>query len=69
MNFGLGERCLYLHCAREGRKLDIIRKNDRVCFEMDLLREIKQSADGLWLGRALRKRHRFRTCGPRGESR
>ena len=43
MNFGLGERCLYLHCAREGRKLDIIRKNDRVCFEMDLLREIKQS--------------------------
>ncbi|MDP1989561.1 MAG: pyridoxamine 5'-phosphate oxidase family protein, partial [Syntrophales bacterium] len=26
MNFGLGERCLYLHCAREGRKLDIIRK-------------------------------------------
>jgi hypothetical protein len=43
MNFGLGERCLYLHCAREGRKLDIIRKNDKVCFEMDLLREIKQS--------------------------
>ena len=43
MNFGLGENCLYLHCAREGRKLDIIRKNDRVCFEMDLLREIKQS--------------------------
>ena len=43
MNFGLGERCLYLHCAREGRKLDIIRKNDRVCFEMDLLREITQS--------------------------
>jgi len=42
MNFGLGEGCLYLHCAREGRKLDILRKNNRVCFEMDLLREIKQ---------------------------
>lgn len=42
MNFGLGENCIYLHCAREGRKLDIIRKNDKVCFEMDLLREIKQ---------------------------
>lgn len=41
MNFGLGENCLYLHCAREGRKLDILRKNDRVCFEMDLLGEIK----------------------------
>ena len=42
MNFGLGEGCIYIHCSREGRKLDIIRKNDKVCFEMDLLREIKQ---------------------------
>ena len=42
MNFGLGENCLYLHCATEGRKLDILRKNDRVCFEMDLLREIRK---------------------------
>jgi nitroimidazol reductase NimA-like FMN-containing flavoprotein (pyridoxamine 5'-phosphate oxidase superfamily) len=42
MNFGLGEGCIYLHCAKEGRKLDIIRKNAKVCFEMDLLREIKQ---------------------------
>ena len=67
MNFGLGENCLYLHCAREGRKLDILRKNDRVCFEMDLLREIKQEPDGLRLGRLLQKRHRFRPCGPRGE--
>jgi len=40
MNFGLGQNCIYLHCATEGRKLDIIRKNDRVCFEMDLLREV-----------------------------
>lgn len=42
MNFGLGENCIYLHCARAGRKLDIIRKNDKVCFEMDLLRELTQ---------------------------
>jgi nitroimidazol reductase NimA-like FMN-containing flavoprotein (pyridoxamine 5'-phosphate oxidase superfamily) len=40
MNFGLGENCLYFHCAAEGRKLDIIRRNDRVCFEMDLFREV-----------------------------
>lgn len=40
MNFGLGENCIYVHCAGAGRKLDIIRKNDKVCFEMDLLREI-----------------------------
>jgi len=40
MNFGLGERCVYLHCAREGRKIDVIRKNDRVCFEMDIIHEV-----------------------------
>lgn len=26
---------LFFHCAGEGRKLDIIRHNNRVCFEMD----------------------------------
>ncbi|MHB8771592.1 MAG: pyridoxamine 5'-phosphate oxidase family protein [Syntrophales bacterium] len=40
MNFGLGENCLYLHCAAEGRKLDIMRRSDRVCFEMDLFRGV-----------------------------
>lgn len=38
MNFGYvggPEKRLYFHCAREGRKLDMIRKNSRVCFEMD----------------------------------
>jgi nitroimidazol reductase NimA-like FMN-containing flavoprotein (pyridoxamine 5'-phosphate oxidase superfamily) len=42
MNFGLGESCIFLHCATEGRKLDILRRNDRVCFEIDFLREIRQ---------------------------
>jgi nitroimidazol reductase NimA-like FMN-containing flavoprotein (pyridoxamine 5'-phosphate oxidase superfamily) len=42
MNFGLGDRCLYLHCAAQGRMLEILRSNNRVCFEMDLLREIKE---------------------------
>jgi uncharacterized protein len=40
MNFGLGENCIYRHCAAEGRKLDVIRRNDRVCFEMDLFRGV-----------------------------
>jgi uncharacterized protein len=40
MSFGLGERDLYFHCAAEGRLLDVIRRNDRVCFEMDLFREV-----------------------------
>ena len=40
MSFGLGERDLYFHCAAEGRLLNILRRNDRVCFEMDLFREV-----------------------------
>lgn len=38
MNFGYlaGENSrLYFHCASEGRKIDLIKKNNLVCFEMD----------------------------------
>lgn len=39
MNFGYrydtDELVLYFHCAREGKKLDVIKKNNIVCFEMD----------------------------------
>ena len=34
--FGYRDDCLYFHCAPEGRKLDILQKNDRVCFEVDI---------------------------------
>ncbi|MBN2439112.1 MAG: pyridoxamine 5'-phosphate oxidase family protein [Deltaproteobacteria bacterium] len=50
MNFGLGEGCLYIHCATEGRKLDILRRNDRVCFEMDLLQGIRQGQEACGWG-------------------
>ena len=43
MNFGIGENCLYLHCAPEGKKIDILRESNRVCFEMDILREVKRA--------------------------
>jgi uncharacterized protein len=38
LNFGYSGGdipCLYFHCASEGRKLELIRKNNYVCFEMD----------------------------------
>ena len=39
MNFGLteeqGRYTLYFHSAREGRKIDVLRKTPRVAFEMD----------------------------------
>jgi uncharacterized protein len=38
MNFGYAggdEKRLFFHCAKEGKKLEIIRKNKFVCFEFD----------------------------------
>jgi nitroimidazol reductase NimA-like FMN-containing flavoprotein (pyridoxamine 5'-phosphate oxidase superfamily) len=39
LNFGYefteGVLSLYFHSAREGRKIDILRKNRRACFEID----------------------------------
>lgn len=35
LNFGYRDGHLYFHCAREGRKLDVIRKNPQVCFELE----------------------------------
>lgn len=32
LNFGYDKESLYFHCAREGRKIDIIRRNPPVCF-------------------------------------
>jgi nitroimidazol reductase NimA-like FMN-containing flavoprotein (pyridoxamine 5'-phosphate oxidase superfamily) len=33
--FGYDGRCLYFHTAREGRKLDFLEANHRVCFEVE----------------------------------
>ena len=35
MSFGYDGEALYFHSAREGKKLDLLRKNGRVCFEFD----------------------------------
>lgn len=34
MNFGYAEGALYFHSAPEGRKIDVIRKNPGVCFNV-----------------------------------
>jgi len=33
--FGYERNVLYFHSALEGRKIDLIKKNNRVCFEID----------------------------------
>jgi uncharacterized protein len=34
--FGYDGKVIYFHCAKEGRKLDILRKNNSVCLEFDI---------------------------------
>lgn len=43
LNFGYkpgNPSCLYFHCANEGRKIDILEKNNVVCFQMDIDHEL-----------------------------
>ncbi len=45
MNFGYSggeEKRLYFHCANEGRKLEMLKKNNYVCFEMDTDHELSR---------------------------
>ncbi len=35
MNYGYKDNTLYMHCAPEGRKIDLIKANNRVGFEID----------------------------------
>ena len=59
LNYGLrkGERlALYFHCAHEGRKIDMLRRNNRVCFGADVDREFFQSDTGTSCGCSMRFR-------------
>lgn len=35
LNFGYEKNELHFHCAKAGKKLDMIRKNNKVCFEIE----------------------------------
>lgn len=45
LNFGYKDNCLYFHSAREGKKIDMIRNNNEVCFEIDIDSEIVKGED------------------------
>lgn len=45
LNFGYQDKRLFFHTAGTGRKLDILKHNDRVCFEVDCGHEIVESSD------------------------
>jgi hypothetical protein len=38
--------CFYFHCAREGKKLEMLRKNNFVCFELDTDHELYEGENG-----------------------
>lgn len=40
MNFGYRDGSVYLHSAREGRKVEALKRNNRVCFEVDVDQEL-----------------------------
>ena len=44
LNFGYDGSALYFHCAREGRKLELLRRNPRVCFEFDVTEGLVRDA-------------------------
>jgi len=41
--FGYRAETIYFHSAREGKKIDIITKNNSVCFEFDIDHELVES--------------------------
>ena len=43
LNFGYDGHCLYFHSATSGKKLDILKRNNRVAFEFDILNEITKA--------------------------
>ena len=38
--FGYEQSALYFHSAKAGKKLDILKRNNRVCFEFDIATEV-----------------------------
>lgn len=43
LSFGYDGCFLYFHAAAEGRKVDILKRNSRVCFEFDILEDVVPS--------------------------
>jgi len=40
VNFGYRDSCLYIHSASEGKKIEMIKNNNEICFEIDIAHEI-----------------------------
>ena len=43
VSFGYDGQCLYFHGAAEGKKMDMLRRNPRVCFEFDIVKQLVEA--------------------------
>jgi nitroimidazol reductase NimA-like FMN-containing flavoprotein (pyridoxamine 5'-phosphate oxidase superfamily) len=43
VSFGYEDGTLFFHCSAEGKKIDILRKNNAVCVEFDIDQEITKA--------------------------
>ncbi|MGM0428212.1 MAG: pyridoxamine 5'-phosphate oxidase family protein [Thermodesulfobacteriota bacterium] len=43
LNFGYKDNCLYFHTGRTGKKIDILKRNNSVCFQVDVDLEVVES--------------------------
>jgi hypothetical protein len=41
-NYGYHEGFIYIHCTNEGKKIDLIKKNNTVCIEIEQIARIEQ---------------------------
>ncbi len=50
LNFGYRQDdsviTIFLHCAKEGRKIEILKQNSQVCIEMDQMKELLRGEKG-----------------------
>ena len=46
VNFGYQDKIIYFHSAIEGKKVDILKQNNKVCFEFDIDHELVESEKG-----------------------
>ncbi len=51
VSFGMevvdGKAVVYFHCAKEGRKIDLLRANSNVCVEADVFIKTEKTAHGI----------------------
>ena len=46
LSFGYQNKVIYLHSAKQGKKIDILKKNSKVCFEFSIDCEVEESDKG-----------------------